>query len=97
MHNTGRRGDHIDDLKESDGHLGVVVGSDMHLAHVPVEEANHGRTWSLHFGEGQVVPDGRTPGDVNDFAGFGKKMFGQPCQFFADGTCPYWEKKLRED
>lgn len=25
-----------------------------------------------------------------------KKHYGQPCQFYADATCPYWEKKLKE-
>jgi len=25
-----------------------------------------------------------------------KKHYGSPCQFYADATCPYWEKKLKE-
>lgn len=25
-----------------------------------------------------------------------KKQYGSPCQFYADGSCPYWEKKLKE-
>lgn len=26
-----------------------------------------------------------------------KKMFGKPCQFYADASCPYWVEKLKEE
>ena len=56
VHDTGRRSDHIDHIKEGNGHLRIVVGSEMHLANVPVEEANRWRTRSFYLGKAQIVP-----------------------------------------